>query len=65
MELAEKELILLEEQLCLERLMEEKCLAGAPNCKDPQLRMKLESLAGKHRMLREQLMAVFDNENSR
>ena len=62
MELTEKELILLEEQLYLEQLMEEKCLAGAPNCTDPQLRMKLESLAGKHRMLREQLLETLSSE---
>ena len=46
MQPTEKELLLLEEQLHLEKLMEEKC---------PQLRMKLESLAGRHRMLLEQL----------
>ena len=53
MQPTEKELLLLEEQLHLEKLMEEKCLAYAPQCDDPQLRMKLESLAGRHRMLLE------------
>ena len=62
MDLTEKELFLLEEQLCLERLMEEKCQTGAQNCTDPQLRMKLESLAGRHRMLREQLLETLDGE---
>ncbi len=62
MDLTEKELFLLEEQLCLERLMEEKCLTGAQNCTDPQLRMKLESLAGRHRILREQLLETLDGE---
>lgn len=55
MQPTEKELLLLEEQLHLEKLIEEKCLAYAPQCDDPQLRMKLESLAGRHRMLLEQL----------
>lgn len=55
MQPTEKELLLLEEQLHLEKLMEEKCLSYAPQCDDPQLRMKLESLAGRHRMLLEQL----------
>ncbi|HIS50374.1 MAG TPA: spore coat protein [Candidatus Gallacutalibacter pullistercoris] len=62
MELTEKELLLLEEQLHLEQLMEEKCLAYAPQCEDPQLRMKLESLAGRHRVLQEQLSQAVTGE---
>lgn len=55
MDWTEKELVLLEEQLHMEKQMENLCLTTAPNCDDPQLRMKLESLAGRHRMLLEQL----------
>lgn len=60
MELTQKGLLLLEEQIRLERLMEEKCLDSAPRCSDPQLRMKLESLAGRHRMLQEQLASLLE-----
>ena len=60
MELTQKELLLLEEQIRLERLMEEKCLDSAPRCSDPQFRMKLESLAGRHRMLQEQLASLLE-----
>ena len=55
MDWTEKELVLLEEQLHMEKQMENLCMTAAPNCDDPQLRMKLESLAGRHRMLWEQL----------
>ena len=51
MDWTEKEVVLLEEQLHMEKQMENLCLTAAPNCDDPQLRMKLESLAGRHRML--------------
>lgn len=64
MGMTEKELLLIQEQFVLEKIMEEKCLAYAGSCDDPQLRMKLESLAGRHRLFGEQLVGQVAGESN-
>ncbi len=55
-----KELSALEDQLNGEKLLATKCKAYAQVCEDPELRQKMETLAGKHQQHYEKLLSFLN-----
>lgn len=60
MALTAKELTAIEDQLNTEKLLTSKCKSYAQSMEDPELRQKIETMAGRHRAHFEKLLGFLN-----